>query len=264
MKLRNYIHFITDVKLWPHLMRITIRKIKRIISNDYKEYETKIKHSKEISNNWCKEKSINIQALKLKLGIKEDSSPFEVKFKNEILQAEERIKKCPFKMGGAGNLNLIYLLLDHIKAKKIIETGVAYGWSSLTTLIHLNNLSDSMTHLWSVDMPYVGMNNKKWVGCAVDEKYKTNWTLFQMADRDGIPKAIKAARDYDFAHYDSDKTLEGRKFGYSLLWKHLKKGGILLSDDINDNEGFKIFSESINKSPIIIEDKGKYQGLLIK
>ena len=43
-----------------------------------------------------------------------------------------------------------------------------------------------------------------------------------------------------------------------------KKGGILLSDDINDNEGFKIFSESINKSPIIIEDKGKYQGLLIK
>lgn len=264
MKIKNYVHFIIDFKLWPHLVRITIRKIKQIFNQNSLDYEIKIKRSRETSTRWCQENSIDINDLKIKLGIKKDTQTFEKKFKNEILKAKERVKESPFKMGGAGNLNLIYLLLDHLNAKKVIETGVAYGWSSLTTLIYLNNVTDSDAHLWSIDMPYVGINNKKWVGCAVDEKYKTNWTLFQMADRDGIPKAIKAAGSFDFAHYDSDKTLEGRNFGYGILWEKLKKGGILLSDDINDNEGFKIFSENLNKSPIIVEDKGKYQGLLIK
>ena len=99
MKIRNYIHFIIDFKLWPHLIRITIRKIKQIFNQNSLDYEIKIKRSRETSTKWCQENSIDINDLKIKLGIKKDTQTFEKKFKNEILKAKERVKESPFKMG---------------------------------------------------------------------------------------------------------------------------------------------------------------------
>ena len=119
-------------------------------------------------------------------------------------------------------------------------------------------------HLWSIDKPYVGVDNTNWVGCAVPQSLKKNWTLLRMADTEGIPKAIKSSKYVDFIHYDSDKSIEGRMFAYPKLWAHLKKGGILVSDDIGDNEGFKLFCEARNLKPLIVKDDNKYQGILKK
>ena len=68
----------------------------------------------------------------------------------------------------------------------------------------------------------------------------------------------------DFVHYDSDKSIEGRMFSYPKLWNHLREGGVFISDDISDNEGFKKFCEEMGLSPLIIKDGKKYQGILKK
>ena len=68
----------------------------------------------------------------------------------------------------------------------------------------------------------------------------------------------------DLAHYDSDKTIEGRLFAYRLIWRALRPGGILMSDDVSDNLGFKQFCMEIGGEPVIVRQENKFQGLLAK
>ena len=69
---------------------------------------------------------------------------------------------------------------------------------------------------------------------------------------------------YDFCHYDSDKSYQGRMMIYSKIWERLNKNGVLLSDDISDNLAFFHFSEKKRKKPFVIQYNKKYLGLLIK
>ena len=39
-------------------------------------------------------------------------------------------------------------------------------------------------------------------------------------------------------HYDSDKSYEGMKWAYETLFPYVKKGGVFISDDINDNSAY--------------------------
>lgn len=262
MKLSNYKHYLKNPYLYLHLMRIFLRKIKNTIFSNKLKIEQASIESRLIAKNWCMKNEITIEAALQEIDIEYNKNYFENKFKTILHDSEKAVSECPFKLGGAGNLSLIYQILESIDAKNVIETGVAYGWSSLAILCFFDNRSKC--HLWSIDKPYVGVDNTNWVGCAVPESLKKNWSLLRMADTEGIPKAIKLSEHIDFIHYDSDKSIEGRMFAYPLLWAHLRKGGILVSDDIGDNEGFKFFCEEAHLEPLIIKDGNKYQGIIKK
>ena len=66
------------------------------------------------------------------------------------------------------------------------------------------------------------------------------------------------------AHYDSDKSIRGREYGYELLWNGLRKGGILISDDIENNLSFSRFVESKESRFTVIKKDNKYIGIVIK
>ena len=176
-------------------------------------------------------------------------------------QATRTARDCPIKMGGAGNLKLLYSLAEGLEAKRVVETGVAYGWSSLAILLSLQRRNG---RLCSVDLPYFKLRSDKWVGCVVPQDLRSHWRLYCCADQEGLPRAIAAVGLIDLAHYDSDKSYDGRLRGYKLMWENLRSGGILLSDDIGDNAGFQDFSKSIGLLPIVVADNGKYQGILQK
>ena len=69
------------------------------------------------------------------------------------------------KMGGAGDLSLIHAAARLSGARRAVETGVAYGWSSLAILAAL--AENRSGHLASVDMPYAKLNNEPFVGIVV-------------------------------------------------------------------------------------------------
>ena len=73
----------------------------------------------------------------------------------------------------------------------------------------------------------------------------------------------------DLCHYDSDKSYVGRMWAYGLLWEALEPGGFFVSDDIGDNDAFRVFAGSVAAEPIVVEpgsyDTGaKYVGVLRK
>lgn len=167
--------------------------------------------------------------------------------RQELIEADQRAAACPVSMGGGSELDLLFWAARLTGAKKAVETGVAFGWSSLALLLAMEE-----GRLISTDMPYVNRNNDVFVGCVVPAELRRRWTLIRLPDRDGLPRALRELETIDLCHYDSDKSYEGRTWAYPLLWRHLKPSGIFISDDIQDNHAFRDFSEEIGVDPVIV------------
>ena len=178
-------------------------------------------------------------------------------------EGAERVKRTGISMGGGANVDLLYGIALATGARSIVETGVAFGWSSFAFLLALDRNGDG--RLVSVDRPYPGAGTEQFVGAAVRQDLKRNWTIIREPDRNGLRRALALFPDgLDLAHYDSDKTPGGRRFGYHLLWEKLKAGGVFVSDDIQDNMMFAEFVAAKNAPFGVVETAGKYVGIAVK
>ena len=180
-----------------------------------------------------------------------------------ILEANKLKSKSSVKMGGGSNIHLLYDCVSLSKAQNVIETGVAYGWSSLAILkaLALNNNGK----LFSVDMPYPRKKNENDVGIVVPQTLRKNWILLRKPDRPGIINALqKAGGQIDLCHYDSDKSWWGRHYAYPILWESIKSKGLFISDDIQDNLYFSEFIKKKDCKFAVVEYEGKYIGLARK
>jgi len=251
-KLTTAFWFIKNPKYSSHVFQILKRKKNRILEN-----------SREEATLWCKSNSMG-QHDALKKLTHNNTFPELVDIFPDVIKEATRMEvSAPVKMGGSGATTFIYYLIKHSNAQKIIETGVAYGWSSLSILLAIKDTNNA--RLISNDMPYISMNNEDYVGYIVPETLKDKWELQRLPDIKGIPLSLKKLNNsIDFCHYDSDKSYTGRMWATPLLWNALKKDCFLVSDDINDNLAFKHFCESVNRTPVIIEYSGKYVGVIVK
>jgi predicted O-methyltransferase YrrM len=168
------------------------------------------------------------------------------------------------RMGGAADVDLLYALCVATGARRVIETGVAFGWSTLAILSAIEDRPGAS--LISIDMPYLGASSDHLVGLAVSDDLRGTWTLRRGADRDELEDAIADMDPIDLAHYDSDKSASGRLWAYALMWDGLRPGGLLMSDDIGDNFSFLQFAEKRGIAPLVIggPDGEKFSGILRK
>lgn len=218
--------------------------------------------NRRASEAWCRDNQQTVEELARELDIDRPLVSVKEKFGREWAYALQAQSQCPVPMGGPGYIDLLYALSIKIRAQKILETGVAYGWSSLAFLLALDEVGQGK--LVSIDRPYPLMDNDQYVGCVVPEHLYRHWLLIRKADRDGLPQALKHLEKVDLVHYDSDKSFSGRSFAYCLLWARLRPGGILISDDIGDNLAFKRFSDDLSRQRFILEKDGRYIGIIVK
>ncbi len=215
------------------------------------------------ASTWCSNLATNsAQAVRELFGLNATLLYPDQMFSQIFAEAQAKASQCPYRLGGPTNIPLLYTLTEYTQVQLAIETGVAYGWSTLIILLSLRNRSNSK--LISVDKPYEKYHNESWVGVVVPKNLQDKWSLLRMPDRDGLPTALQAFPFIDLAHYDSDKTHQGRLWAYNLIWPSLRQGGILISDDVGDNFGFREFCAQVGKQPIIVADGKKFQGVLVK
>lgn len=249
--LKTFIAYLKRPDLYPELRR----KIVKNTLNRRNAFK-----GKEKTNSWASSKAISQEeALSTLFGI--DMQPFRNEYADVLRRSERKEQECPIKMGGAGALELIYYSCEFTDAKSVVETGVAYGWSSLAALLSLKKRNGT---LYSSDMPYLAQDGDRYVGCVVPENLKTNWKLFRFADKESLPKIFAESSTFDVVHYDSDKSYNGRLWAYHELYKHLRKGGVFISDDIGDNSAYQDFCEKNHLETTVVEYEGKYIGVFIK
>lgn len=219
--------------------------------------------SRDLAAHWCRARAVDTPAAIRALAGGDLGEPFSQKFSDDLAVARVRASSCPVRMGGPANLDLLYAAAEAVGATRLLETGVAYGWSSLALLASAANRPGA--RLVSVDMPYPGYGDEAYVGCVVPPELRANWTLLHRADREGIPLALgRFNGTIDLCHYDSDKSHDGRLFAYRRLWDALREGGILISDDIGDNMAFAEFADTLSGEVIVVADGKKFMGMILK
>ncbi|WP_292011087.1 class I SAM-dependent methyltransferase [Chryseobacterium sp.] len=247
---KTFLGYIKRPDLYPELGR-------KIIKNTFNR--SNAFKGKDKTLVWAASKAISQEEAIIRLfGL---DNHFQTNFKDVLVSAKKREEECPVKMGGAGALELIYYSCVYTKAKNVLETGVAYGWSSLASLLYLDQHTGT---LFSSDMPYLGQDSDEYVGYVIPEKFKSKWKLFRYADRESLPKIFAENKIFDVVHYDSDKSYNGRMWAYKELYAHLRKGGVFISDDIGDNSAYQDFCESHHIETTVVEFEGKYVGVFIK
>ena len=246
--------FLQRPAFWPHMMALARRKFDGSGAHDV-DYKP--------SERWAAERATSIGEALVKIGILSSADDLPEKLPAALLgEGEVRAAKAKVEMGGPGDLDLIYQSILATKATRVVETGVAYGWSSMAALAALQATGGKLV---SVDMPYPKANNEAYVGLVVPDEWRKDWTLIREPDRNGIKKALaRFGGEIDVAHFDSDKSYAGRMFAYPLLWEALRPGGLFISDDIQDNFGFRDYCAANGLDFAVTESDGKFVGLVMK
>jgi predicted O-methyltransferase YrrM len=222
---------------------------------------------------WCRSRAVETDEAVRRVTGGDASERFAEAFASELERAQARAAACPVAMGGPGNLELLFHLAEGIEARRVIETGVAYGWSTLALQLSLARREGA--RLISTDMPYPQRGNDDYVGVVVPEELRSRWTLLAYPDRDALPKALRLMPELDMCHYDSDKSYDGRMWAYPRLWNALRPGGLFVSDDVADDVAFRDFCAALGREPAIVAshdaseaahglDATKYAGVLVK
>jgi len=240
----------------PGLWGQAVRAIRRTLLPHPRE------HTRNEAIEWCETRAIEPhEALLMIFGV-HNPPPFAELYPDHYASAWERAERVPGFMGGAGEIDLLYHAVRSLEARRVLETGVALGWSSLAIL----SAQDRSGRLVSTDMPYVREGNEDHVGAVVPDDHRRRWTLLRGADRRVLPRAIDRFDALDLAHYDSDKSYVGRMWAYPRLWEALRPGGALISDDIDDNVAFRDFARSLSLEPTVVRspERDRYVGVLMR
>lgn len=263
--------------LWPELRRMAVRYALSLHFLPGRRARTRRRLDAEraAALAWRRERAAPPGELAERLPLPFTLTDVRARFPDVFREARERVAACPLEEfggvvnGGAANVDLLYSLARALGARTVVETGVAFGWSTLALLLAIGDREGA--HVFSTDLPHCfnapqrrWRDGDEWVGAAAPHTLRERWTLYVMADREGLPRALRAAGMVDLAHYDSDKSLENCAFGYATLWDSLREGGALVAAAVDRNLAFRRFAEEVGGSPVIVEGDGNCSGILFK
>ena len=119
--------------------------------------------------------------------------------------------------------------------------------------------------LSSVDLPPLGDDEGRWVGALVPRELAARWSLHRGTSRASLPKVLSEQGTIDIFLHDSLHTFRTMSWEFECAWRHLREGGILLSDDIGFNTAFDRFVERVRPdfSAAFADDNGCY-GVAVK
>ena len=196
--------------MWPTIWRLSFRYIRgRLMpaarTRRIAEHTRYLDVENQASLKWCSERAITIEELSDQLSFSFVLTSVEQEFRDVFQQSRERAQACleNFDAAGdlylrhAGNLDLLYSIAKSIDARRVVETGVAYGWSSLALLLAVKDKDGG--YVYSTDLPPInallsGADDRIGIGIAVPDSLRSRWRLFKMADREGLPRALRKAR----------------------------------------------------------------------
>ena len=187
---------------------------------------------------------------------------FFEKLENEPFPSKRKPYPIEYSLNDFSGI-FMYVLCRLLKPEKVLETGIAYGNSSSFILQALNE--NKKGQLYSIDYVFRPWETREAIGSAIPSELRDRWHLIFGPTNKKLKKTLKDLGEIDIFFHDSLHTYKNMMFEFNAAWQHIKKGGFLLSDDINDNSAFYQFCSSLKLNPVIIgENKKSFLGVLQK
>lgn len=147
--------------------------------------------------------------------------------------------------GDLGLARAVWCLVRHLRATRVVETGVAHGVTSRFILEALARNGGG--HLWSIDLPPLrNPELRRQIGVAVDQGLRGSWRYIEGTSRRHLPGLLKRTAPIDLFIHDSKHSTENVLFELKLAWPALRPGGAVVVDDVDTNSGFHLFCETID------------------
>lgn len=157
---------------------------------------------------------------------------------------------------------LCYCLVRLVKPSTVVETGVGRGVTTYHILSALR--MNDMGGLYSVELPTLRLGARKKTGELVPTSLRSNWTLiFGPAERE-IKKRSKELQELDMFIHDSNHTYLNQVTEYRLALNMLNKGGILVSDDVDNDAFIEVCEEFGSQMMIVEQSKNRWIGVVVK
>jgi len=157
---------------------------------------------------------------------------------------------------------VLYQICKILKPKIIVETGVAYGISSSHLLLALKN--NQRGKLYSIDSTFRPWETKEMIGAIIPDNLKNEWNLIFGKSNKKLKETLSDLEEIDIFFHDSLHTYKNMIFEFETVWPFLRKGGILISDDIISNNAFKDFCNSKNGITVVLGDNNWSLGIIKK
>jgi len=157
----------------------------------------------------------------------------------------------------------LYILCKTIKPEKIVETGVAYGLSSMYILQALKE--NNKGTLYSIDSVFSPWQSKEMIGVAIPDELRIRWEFIFGSSSEKLEHILSQLNLIDVFFHDSLHTYKNMRFEFETAWPFITKNGFLISDDIGDNNAFYDFTQKISKNLFVLPQKeNSFLGLIHK
>ena len=145
---------------------------------------------------------------------------------DEMLTGELSMFPC-------GRKSLMYMLVRRFRPRRVVETGVWFGFTSAQILQALVDNGDDGV-LYSMEP-----------GFAIPAELTSRWKLTYGRSADVLPQLLDEIGPIDMFFHDSEHTYENMMFEYRAAWPRLTPGGVLVSDDVDLTRVFEDFCAEI-------------------
>lgn len=166
----------------------------------------------------------------------------------------------------------LYALCRKLRPDTVVETGVDSGVSSAYILCALEENRHGA--LYSIDIPWQetviswrryftadGVSSlltpkDRPNGWIIPDHLRHRWQLIIGRTAEELSPLLEKLGAIDIFLHDSDHSYENMLWEYQAAWTHLKVGGILLSHNIDANNAFTDFCQSVEVRGHLLTDMG--------
>jgi hypothetical protein len=128
----------------------------------------------------------------------------------------------------------------HLTPDVVVETGVARGVTSRFVLEALDR--NERGHLWSIDLPPPRDRAlHEQIGVAIPAALTSRWSYIRGSSRRRLASVLEHVGRVDLFLHDSRHSKRNVLFELDAVWPVLRPGGLLLIDDVDVNDGFRVF-----------------------
>lgn len=192
--------------------------------------------------------------------------PLERDFEEAWTDLERTMASTSVKVGAGHDAdlnlaNVVWCAIRHMDPLRVLETGVARGVTSVLALRALSQSNGGQGRLWSIDLPPMMHGWHEQSKVLVDENAWPDWTYVRGSSRRTMASTCAAMKSIDIFIHDSLHTPQTMKYEFEKAWPYMRTGGLLISDDVEDNSAFVDFVQSHDVDKWFTAPKADKEGL---
>ena len=145
---------------------------------------------------------------------------------------------------------ILYMITRLTKPNAVVETGVASGVSSTYLLQALED--NKKGELYSIDISARIPRGEKPTGWIIPSRLRHRWNFILGKSSEKLLPLLEKLGEIDIFLHDSLHTYENMLWEYETTWPFIRKDGILLSHDVQQNYAFSDFCDKVKRKSIYI------------